>query len=92
MIGGMAHQASALERILQPAEGDLAPEVAEYVLRLQFSPNDHARYQELSLKAQDGSLTADERAELEDLLTANDVLNLLQSKARLSLKRRTPAA
>ncbi|MDB5298666.1 MAG: hypothetical protein JWO87_329 [Phycisphaerales bacterium] len=83
----MAHQASALERILQPAEGDLSPEVAEYVLRLEFPPQDHARYQELSLKAQEGSLTVDEKTELEDLLTANDVLTLLQSKARLSLKR-----
>jgi hypothetical protein len=88
----MPQQASALERILQPAKGDLSTEVAEYVLGLKFPPEDHARYQELSMKAQEGALTENERADLEDLLAANDVLAILQSKARLSLKRRSPAA
>lgn len=87
----MAYQASAVVRILQPPEGNLPAEMAEYILSLKFPPEDHARYYELSLKAQDGALTSDETAELEDLLTANDVLILLQSKARLFVKRRTSA-
>ena len=73
-------------------EGDLPPQVAEYLLALDFPAADHARYIELSRKAQDGKLTDAQSRELEDLLTANDVLTLLQSKARASLKRRHPAA
>jgi hypothetical protein len=66
--------------------------VAEYLLQLDFPPEDHARYLELSAKAQAGTLAAEEAAELDDLLLANNVLTILQSKARVSLAQRTPAA
>jgi hypothetical protein len=88
----MVHSASALERIIQPAKGTLPAELADYLLALDFSPEDHARYEELSAKAQEGVLSESEKAELDDLLTANDVLAILQSKARSSLSRRNSAA
>jgi hypothetical protein len=87
----MVRQASVLERIIQPGEGTLPQGVAEYLLQLDFPQHDHAKYEELSAKAQAGTLTEQESAELDDLLTANDVLTILQSKARISLDRR-PAA
>ncbi|MBV8076429.1 MAG: hypothetical protein JO284_08530 [Planctomycetaceae bacterium] len=40
-----------------------------------------------SAKAQEGTLTKAERAELEEYLRVSDLLALLQSKARLSLKK-----
>ncbi len=76
---------SALERIIQPSEGDLPNGLATYLLTLHFSSADQLRYAELSAKAQDGMLSAEERADLEDMLTANDVLTILHSKARSSL-------
>ncbi len=76
---------SALERLLRPSEGDLPPEFARRRLAMDFSPAEHARYVELSEKAQAGSLTPEERDELDDLLTANDVLTILQAKAKSSL-------
>ena len=88
----MSNPSSALERIFRPAEGDLPPELAAYLLKLDFSPADHRRYEQLSERAQQGTLSRDEEAELDDLLTANDVLTILQSKARTSLKRQNPAA
>ena len=88
----MSSRASALERIIAPAEGDLPAGLAEYLLRLHFAPEDHAKYEELSAKAQEGTLTPDERSDLEDLLTANDVLTILHAKARTSLDQRNPAA
>jgi len=88
----MVRQASVLERIIQPGEGTLPVNVAEYLLQLDFPRHDHARYEELSAKAQSGSLTEQEKADLDDLLTANDVLTILQSKARISLKHKNPAA
>jgi hypothetical protein len=88
----MHHQASVLERIIEPQEGTLPANVAEYFLSLDFPKRDHSRYEELSAKAQEGTLTEAEKVDLDDLLTANDVLMILQSKARLSLKHRNPAA
>jgi hypothetical protein len=57
-----------------------------------FSPQYHARCEELSGKAAEGSPSEDETAELDELLAASAVLAALQSKARLSLREQTPAA
>lgn len=78
--------------ILQPREGALSPEHAQYVLALDFSPKVHKRYQALAEKAQDGSLTKPETAELDQIISANSFLSLLKSKARLALKRKRRAA
>lgn len=88
----MVAQASALERVLRPMEKDLPAELAAYLLKLDFSPEDHARCEALSYKAQRGELTGAERTELEDLILANNVLTILQSKARASIRRQNPAA
>ncbi len=74
------------ERIIEPHQGGFSEEHARYVLSLDFTPEEHARYAELASKAQKGSLTADELALIEDFLSVNAVLAVLQSKARVSLK------
>jgi hypothetical protein len=83
----MVAQSSVLERLLHPEEGDLPVEVAERILALDFEPADHARYLELSEKSQIGTLTAEDRVILNDLLVANDVLTILRAKARRSLNK-----
>ena len=87
----MLDRSSVLERLLRPAEGDMPAEYARRLLALDFSPGDHDRYRELSEKSQKDSLTAEERIELDDLLTANDVLTILHAKAQSSLKKPTAA-
>jgi hypothetical protein len=82
---------SALQRVLRPFEDDLPPDFARRLLALDFSESDHARCRELSEKAQLGLLSEQERVELDDLLTANDLLMILQTKARISLNKRTSA-
>ena len=77
---------SALERLLRPSEGDLPADFARKLLSLDFNEADQSRYRELSARSQLGTLTPDERLELDDLLTANDVLTILHAKAELSLK------
>jgi len=77
---------SALERLLRPSEGDLPTEYARKLLTLDFSAADQERYRELSERSQLGALSDDERLELDDLLTANDVLTILHAKAQSSLK------
>ena len=75
------------ERILTPTEGDIPPETACYLLRLDFTPADHARMDELGEKARAGTLTPAEQAELEDYVRVGHHLALLQSRARVALRR-----
>ena len=86
MIHDMVAQSSSLERVFQPTNGSLPEPLARYLLSLDFSDDDKTRYEELSYKSQESSLTPSEAEELDDLLTTNDVLTILQSKARASLK------
>jgi hypothetical protein len=74
-------------RIVKPEQADFTPELARAILKLDFDPEDHRRVDELSAKAQKGTLSPEERAELEEYVRVNTQLTILQSKARLSLKR-----
>jgi hypothetical protein len=77
-----------LERVIRPSRGDWPAEVARQFLRFDFTEDDRLRYLELSDKAQQGTLTAAEKVELEEYLDVDDLLMMLQAKARASL---TPA-
>jgi hypothetical protein len=80
--------ASAIwSRIVKPDRATLTPELARTILKLDFDAEDHERVNILSAKAREGSLTPEERAELEEYVRVNNELMILQSKARLSLKR-----
>ena len=81
-----------LTRIISPRRGGLTPEVAKYILSLDLPAKDRARYQTLSAKAQAGTLSKREAAELDEYLSANSLLMVLQSKARVSLAKRSSAA
>lgn len=74
------------ERVIEPAGGQMLPEVARAILRFDFREPDHQRMAELADKCNDGLLTEDERAEYENYVRIGDVLALIQSLARLSLK------
>jgi hypothetical protein len=76
-----------LNRLIDPETDDLSPEAARSLLRLDFPKKDHRRVAKLSGKASQGALTAAERKELNEYLRVSDLLALLQSKARRSLKR-----
>jgi hypothetical protein len=88
----MLSDPAILERVIDPEHGDFPPEVARQVLKFAFPPKDRARYEKLSYKAQDGELSAKERAELQDYLNVNDLLIILKAKAEVSLRDKSPAA
>lgn len=81
-----------LDRVLGSPPRGFPPELARYVMSLQFTEGDRARYAALSRKAQEGTLAKEERAELDEFLSINDLIALLQSRARSALARRNPAA
>ncbi len=79
-------------RILAPDQGDLSPEAAAFISRMDFTKPDRERVGELNEKANEGTLTNAERAELEEFIRVGDVLAAMQSKARSSLKRHGQAS
>jgi hypothetical protein len=80
-------EAAIVGRLMKPDHGDFSPEAARELLSLRFGDEDQARMQELSRKAQQGTLTASEQAEVENYRRVGYWLGILWSKARLSLKR-----
>lgn len=72
-------------RVIEPDRGGLPPELARYVMALDFKPDDHARYEVLSAKAQEGALTPEEAAELEGFLHVDSLLAIMRLKAERSL-------
>jgi hypothetical protein len=82
---------SIWERVIQPG-GPLPADVASYLLRLGLPDADRARMGDLSVKAQEGALTADERSELEAYTHATAFLTILQSKARVALRSPAPVS
>jgi hypothetical protein len=87
----MLSDSAILERVIDPKRGDFPPELARRILQFDFPTSDHARYAELSAKAQDGSLTEQERAELEDYLNVSDFLTIIKAKAEASLRQNSAA-
>lgn len=80
-------QARIWARIIDPDRGDLTPAAARFMLNLDFRPSDRRRVATLSSKSNEGLLTDEERSELEEYIRVGEVLAVLQSKARRSLKK-----
>lgn len=75
-------EAAILARIIQSDEQELTPDAARYLLSMKLPSSDEDRVNELSAKAQKGSLTEAESQELDSYLHIGSLLAVLQSKAR----------
>ena len=75
-----------LSRVIRPDNGTWSREAAESLLEFGFPPADLRRMNALAAKARQGTLSAREEAQLENYRIVGRLLELLQSKARLSLK------
>ncbi len=74
-------------RLMKARREHLAPEVAEYLLSLDFDESDRVRMMELASRSEAGELTAEEKAELDSYLHIGNLLTVMQSKARVALRR-----
>lgn len=79
--------AAVIGRLVKPDRGDLSPAAAREILSLRFDEEDARRMNQLAEKAREGTLSAEEEAEIESYRRAGYLLGVLWSKARLSLKR-----
>ena len=79
-------EVSILNRILRPDAPTFSREAAQDILTLDFDQADKDRMRELSAKSRAGTLTAKEEAEAGKYELVGHLLNIMQSKARRSLK------
>ncbi len=75
------------QRLIQPGEATLSPEAAKAWLAVRFGTEDRSRMEALAQRNQEGKLKAKEKRELAEYIRVGDVLGLIHSKARQSLKK-----
>ena len=85
-ISTLDRGAEILLLAIKPAEGNLPIEAARSILAFRLSSADWERVNELAAKARAGTLSSEERRELDEYERVTCLLELMQSKARLSLK------
>lgn len=83
----MATTLPSIERILEPVTACLTPEVAQRILDVRLDdPIMMQRLEFLREKANEGTLTEQERAEYEGFVEGNDLLMLIKDQARSMLQ------
>ena len=85
-------EADILSEVVAPDQPGLPPDAARSLLELRFSDKANSRMDELAEKNRQDTITASERAEMESYMRVGNFLNIMQAKARLSLKGTEPAA
>ncbi len=78
--------------VLAGGQCELSREVAEWILTLQFSNAQQARMLDLADRGNAGSLSADERQEIQNYARAGNFLSLWQAKARQALRNQAQTA
>jgi hypothetical protein len=82
------HEATShvLDRLLEPLGRCLSDEAARELAGLRADEQAQARVRELAQKCNEGTLTAEERAEYESYVMASGILAILQAKAQARLQ------
>ena len=75
-----------LRRIVDPKQPFLSAEAARALLRLDFNADDRTRMNQLAAKNRGGKLSPAEEQELNSYIRVGQMLGILQSKARRSLR------
>lgn len=91
-VGAGNSEAAILSRVIRPNKGSWSREAAESILEFDFPAADIRRMNALAAKARRGTLSTADQVELENYQDVGRLMELLQSKARLSLKRAKVAA
>ena len=80
-------EADILAEIIAPNRPGFGPELAQSILALKFSKSATTKIRGLLRKTNRGTVSAAERLALEKYLRVGQFLDLLQAKARVSLRR-----
>jgi len=79
-------EAAIWARLMEASKNPLSAEAAEFLLAVDFDPSDQARMLELAERSEVGTLTGEERTEFDGYLHVGNLLAVMRSKARLTLK------
>ncbi len=82
-------EAAIFARVFTNGKETMSAVLAKHVLSLTFSEEDMARMNELAEKNQEGAISPKEKEELFNYIKVGDMLAILQSKARMALKKQT---
>ncbi len=86
MIPPTITEADILAHVISPDQPGLPPESARAILELKFDQTALERMNDLAERNRAGALSEVERMEMEKYLRVGQFLNLLQAKARVSLR------
>jgi hypothetical protein len=81
-------EAAIWARLMEAQKDDLSSEAAEFLLSIDFGEGGRQRMLYLAEHSEAGTLTAEEQAEFDGYLHVGNLLAVMQSKARLALKRK----
>lgn len=85
-------ESAILERAITADNGSWSPEAARAILAFRLADSDLHRADELAAKARRGSMTDEERQNLENYLHVGRLVEFMKAKALLSLKSHDAAA
>jgi hypothetical protein len=88
----IAERGAAIWQRVIDFQGKLSPSAARALLKFEFSEQDHALMDELSMKARAGTLTPEEQSDLDTFERLGCLLDIVHSKARQVLKKRPKRA
>jgi hypothetical protein len=83
----ISQETEILSRVIEPENPSFSPEAAQSILSLGFGDADTKRMNVLAAKARQGTLDDQEESLLNAYLFVGAVVDLMHSKARLSLKK-----
>ena len=86
MIPHPITEADIMAHVIAPDQPGLPPESARAILELKFDQTARERMHDLAEKNRADTLSEAERMEMEKYLRVGQFLNLLQAKARVSLR------
>lgn len=77
---------SVLGRMIRPMTQKLSPEALREIASYQAGDSEEERYHNLADRNAEGTITEDERGELESIVAANTLLSILRKEARALLQ------
>jgi hypothetical protein len=79
-------ESDILADVIAADRGDLSPDVAKTVLKWKFRANTVRQINRLAERNRKGTISDTEREQLQRYLRVGSLINLIQAKARLSLR------
>lgn len=78
-----------LTQLLHPLQDCLTPEVAERISALRADASVQSRLETLAMRNVEGTITPEERSDYESLVSAGNLIAVLQAQARATIVRKS---